>query len=270
MTDTTPLFSPFTLNNGVEIRNRLVVTPMTHYASNPDGTLSDEEQAFLTGRADDFGIFITAATLVHPSGKAFVGQPCAYDESHLASLTKIASIIKQGGAKPILQIHHGGYQSLAQFGEVIAPSAMDDGTQSARAMSVDEIQAIIKGFGVATDLAIRAGFDGVEIHGANNYLIQQFFSPQANKRDDEWGGSLENRLRFPKCVIKTVNDVKAKHNKPEFIVGYRFSPEEAGDDGLTMADTFDLIDALVHEPLQYLQSLCGIFIKRQDVGQTPI
>lgn len=127
MTDTTPLFSPFTLNNGVEIRNRLVVTPMTHYASNPDGTLSDEEQAFLTGRADDFGIFITAATLVHPSGKAFVGQPCAYDESHLASLTKIASIIKQGGAKPILQIHHGGYQSLAQFGEVIAPSAMDDG-----------------------------------------------------------------------------------------------------------------------------------------------
>lgn len=88
MTDTTPLFSPFTLNNGVEIRNRLVVTPMTHYASNPDGTLSDEEQAFLTGRADDFGIFITAATLVHPSGKAFVGQPCAYDESHLASLTK--------------------------------------------------------------------------------------------------------------------------------------------------------------------------------------
>lgn len=95
MTDTTPLFSPFTLNNGVEIRNRLVVTPMTHYASNPDGTLSDEEQAFLTGRADDFGIFITAATLVHPSGKAFVGQPCAYDESHLASLTKIASIISK-------------------------------------------------------------------------------------------------------------------------------------------------------------------------------
>lgn len=266
MTDTTPLFSPFTLNNGVEIRNRLVVTPMTHYASNPDGTLSDEEQAFLTGRADDFGIFITAATLVHPSGKAFVGQPCAYDESHLASLTKIASIIKQGGAKPILQIHHGGYQSLAQFGEVIAPSAMDDGIQSARAMSVDEIQAIIKGFGVATDLAIRAGFDGVEIHGANNYLIQQFFSPQANKRDDEWGGSLENRLRFPKCVIKTVNDVKAKHNKPEFIVGYRFSPEEAGDDGLTMADTFDLIDALVHEPLQYLHVSLWDFYKKARRG----
>lgn len=266
MTDTTPLFTPFTLNNGVEIKNRLVVTPMTHYASNPDGTLSDEERAFLTGRSDDFGLFITAATLVHPSGKAFVGQPSAYDESHLASLTETANIIKKGGAKAILQIHHGGYQSLTQFGEVIAPSDMDNGKQSAKAMSVDEIQAVIAGFGVATDLAIRAGFDGVEIHGANNYLIQQFFSPQANKRDDEWGGSLENRLRFPKAVIKTVNDVKAKHDKAEFIVGYRFSPEEAGDDGLTMADAFDLIDVLVDEPLQYLHVSLWDFYKKARRG----
>ncbi|STZ07569.1 NADH oxidase [Moraxella caprae] len=266
MTDTTPLFTPFTLNNGVEIKNRLVVAPMTHYASNPDGTLSDEERAFLTGRSDDFGLFITAATLVHPSGKAFVGQPSAYNESHLASLTKTANIIKKGGTKAILQIHHGGYQSLAQFGEVIAPSDMDSGKQSARAMSVDEIQAVITGFGVATDLAIRAGFDGVEIHGANNYLIQQFFSPQTNKRDDEWGGSLENRLRFPKAVIKTVNETKAKHNKAEFIVGYRFSPEEAGDDGLTMADTFDLMDALVDEPLQYLHVSLWDFYKKARRG----
>lgn len=80
------------------------------------------------------------------------------------------------------------------------------------------------------------------------------------------GGSLENRLRFPKCVIKTVNDVKAKHNKPEFIVGYRFSPEKAGDDGLTMADTFDLIDALVHEPLQYLHVSLWDFYKKARRG----
>ncbi|MCP3897723.1 MAG: NADH-dependent flavin oxidoreductase, partial [Moraxella sp.] len=99
--------APFVLNNGVTVPNRLVVAPMTHYASNPDGTLSDEERDFLMGRSDDFGLFITAATLVHPTGKAFVGQPCAYDEQHLQSLTQIADIIKKGGAKAILQIHHG-------------------------------------------------------------------------------------------------------------------------------------------------------------------
>ncbi len=267
MTDVPALFTPFTLNNGVEIRNRLVVAPMTHYASNPDGTLSDEERDFITGRADDFGMFITAATLVHPSGKAFIGQPCAYDERHLPSLIQIADMIKQGGAKAILQIHHGGYQSLPKFvGEVIAPSQVANDNYQARAMRVDEIRAVIDGFGVATDLAIRAGFDGVEIHGANNYLIQQFFSPQSNRRTDEWGGSLENRLRFPREVIRVVNAVKERHGNADFIIGYRFSPEEAGDDGLTMADSFDLIDALVDEPLQYLHVSLWDFYKKARRG----
>lgn len=266
MTDISALFTPFTLNNGVQINNRLVVAPMTHYASNPDGTLSDEEREFLRGRGDDFGLFITAATLVHPSGKAFVGQPCAYDESHLASLSEVANIIKAGGAKAILQIHHGGYQSLPQFGGVIAPSDVDDGKHTARAMSVDEIKAVIDGFGEATKLAIQAGFDGVEIHGANNYLIQQFFSPQSNKRDDEWGGSLPNRLRFVNAVIDTVNATKTKHHKEDFIVGYRFSPEEAGEDGLTMSDSFDLIDNLVHKNLQYLHISLWDFYKKARRG----
>lgn len=129
-------------------------------------------------------------------------------------------------------------------------------------MSSEEIRAVIDGFGVATDLAIRAGFDGVEIHGANNYLIQQFFSRQSNKRTDEWGGNLENRLRFPRAVIGAANAAKARHDKADFIVGYRFSPEEAGDDGLTMADSFDLIDALVNEPLQYLHVSLWDFYKK--------
>lgn len=266
MNNTNNILTPFVLNNGVKVPNRLVVAPMTHYASNPDGTLSDEERDFLVGRSDDFGLFITAATLVHPSGKAFFGQPCAYDEQYLPSLTQIADIIKKGGAKAILQIHHGGHQSLAEFGEVIAPSAMDNGKQIARAMTVDEIRAVINGFGVATDLAIRAGFDGVEIHGANNYLIQQFFSPQSNQRDDEWGGSLENRLRIVDAAIQMVDEVRAKHAKPDFIVGYRLSPEEAGEQGLTMADCFDLIDYLVQQPLQYLHVSLWDFYKKARRG----
>ena len=82
------------------------------------------------------------------------------------------------------------------------------------------------------------GFDGVEIHGANNYLIQQFFSAQSNRRTDAWGGSLQNRLRFPLAVVDAVTAVRDRHAKPEFIIGYRFSPEEPGENGITMADTF--------------------------------
>ena len=85
----TPLFQPYTLNNGIEIKNRLVVAPMTHYASNPDGSVSEEELAFLQRRAQNFGLFITAATLVSPEGKAFPGQPYAISAADLPSLKTV-------------------------------------------------------------------------------------------------------------------------------------------------------------------------------------
>ncbi|MDH9219053.1 hypothetical protein PYL83_07340 [Moraxella lacunata] len=97
-------------------------------------------------------------------------------------------------------------------------------------------------------------------------LFSSFSRPKPTNEMMSGGGSLQNRLRFPKAVIKTVNDVKAKHDKAEFIVGYRFSPEEAGDDGLTMADAFDLIDALVDEPLQYLHVSLWDFYKKARRG----
>lgn len=96
-----PLFQPYTLNNGIVIKNRLVVAPMTHYGSHADGSISDEERAFLRGRAADFGLFITAATLVSPEGKTFHGQPYAFDEAHLPSLrAKRRRLSKRRARKP--------------------------------------------------------------------------------------------------------------------------------------------------------------------------
>ena len=106
----------------------------------------------------------------------------------------------------------------------------------------------------------------MEIHGANNYLIQQFFSAQSNRRTDAWGGSLQNRLRFPLAVVDAVTAVRDRHAKPEFIIGYRFSPEEPGENGITMADTFALIDALVQKPLQYLHVSLWDFYKKARRG----
>lgn len=266
-----PLFQSYTLNNGVSIKNRLVVAPMTHYASNPDGSLSHEEAQFLEGRAENFGMFIAAATLVSPEGKAFVGQPEAIGEEDLESLKKVAQMIQAQGAKAILQIHHGGRLALKALigdAEIVVPSVNrddknDDGLHELTAL---EIERIIQDFANATDLAIKAGFDGIEIHGANNYLVQQFYSAKTNRRQDEWGGSLEKRMRFPLAIVDAVAKVKDQHQRNDFIIGYRFSPEEPGDDGLTMVETFALIDALVEKPLQYLHISLWDFFKNARRG----
>ena len=263
----TPLFQPYTLNNGIEIKNRLVVAPMTHYASNPDGSVSEEELAFLQRRAQNFGLFITAATLVSPEGKAFPGQPYAISAADLPSLKTVAKTLQDQGAKAILQIHHGGQLALKNLiGEADVVTASNNPERHARALIETEIVSIINAFANATELAIQAGFDGVEIHGANNYLIQQFFSAETNRRNDQWGGSLENRLRFPLAVIDAVSTVKVRSGRNDFILGYRFSPEEPGDNGLTMQDTFALIDALVEKPLQYLHVSLWDFYKKARRG----
>ena len=258
-----PLFQTYTLNNGVTIKNRLAVAPMTHFGSQADGLISDQERTFLCNRAGDMGLFITAATLVQKDGKAFHGQPEATGEHCLDSLKETAQILQQQGAKAILQIHHGGSKAIDDLLDGLDKiSASASEVEHAREATAEEVEALIASYAQAADLALRAGFDGVEIHGANGYLIQQFYSAQSNRRNDQWGGSLENRMRFPLAVIDAVVAVREKHQRDDFIIGYRFSPEEPGDDGLTMTETGALIDALVQKPLQYLHVSLWEFDKK--------
>ena len=268
-----PLFQTYTLNNGVTIKNRLVVAPMTHFGSQADGLISDQERTFLSNRAGDMGMFITAATLVQKDGKAFHGQPEATGEHCLDSLKETAQILQQQGAKAILQIHHGGSKAIDDLLDGLDKiSASANEAEHAREATAEEVEALIASYAQAADLALRAGFDGVEIHGANGYLIQQFYSAQSNRRNDQWGGSVENRMRFPLAVVDAVVAVREKHQRDDFIIGYRFSPEEPGDDGLTMTETGALIDALVQKPLQYLHVSLWEFDKKirrgGDTAQT--
>lgn len=268
-----PLFQTYTLNNGVIIKNRLAVAPMTHFGSQADGLISDQERTFLSNRAGDMGMFITAATLVQKDGKAFHGQPEATGEHCLDSLKETAQILQQQGAKAILQIHHGGSKAIDDLLDGLDKiSASASEAEHAREATAEEVEALIASYAQAADLALRAGFDGVEIHGANGYLIQQFYSAQSNRRNDQWGGSLENRMRFPLAIVDAVVAVREKHQRDDFIIGYRFSPEEPGDDGLTMTETGALIDALVQKPLQYLHVSLWEFDKKirrgGDTAQT--
>ncbi|MGB3368414.1 MAG: hypothetical protein WBA54_13045, partial [Acidaminobacteraceae bacterium] len=115
----------------------------------------------------------------------------------------------------------------------------------------------IKSFKEAAIRAHKCGFDGIEIHGANTYLLQQYFSPHSNRREDEWGGSLENRVKFPLAVVGACMDAKEEIDNKDFVIGYRFSPEENSNPGITLEDTDFLVDSLCDTNLDYLHVSLG-------------
>ncbi|MBV7505344.1 NADH-dependent flavin oxidoreductase [Bacillus sp. sid0103] len=252
-----PLFKSFTIGKGIQLKNRIVMAPMTNFSSNPDGTVSDAEVKYYERRSNGVGMVITACTYVTMNGKGFHGEFGGDRDELIPSLRRLASAIKEKGAKAILQIFHGGRQVPSELvdGDVVSASAIPsegEGKPVPRALTETEIESIIRDFGETTRRAIEAGYDGVEIHGANGYLIQQFFSPHSNRREDRWGGTLEKRLTFPLAVVDEVKRVVAEYGKESFLVGYRFSPEEPETPGITMADTLALIDALAEKDLDYL------------------
>ncbi|GGG03203.1 NADH-dependent flavin oxidoreductase [Paenibacillus abyssi] len=253
-----PLFESFVFNSGVELKNRIVMAPMTNFSSNEDGTVSDAEVEYYARRSNGVGMVVTACTYVTPNGKGFPGEFAGDSDDMIPSLQRLAANIKEKGAKAVLQIFHGGRQvppNLVPDGDVVSASAVASSENAGvepRALTESEVEAIIRDFGQATRRAIEAGYDGVEIHGANGYLIQQFFSPHSNRREDRWGGDLEKRLTFPLAVVDEVKRVVAEHAKGPFLVGYRLSPEEAETPGITMSDTLRLVDALADKQLDYI------------------
>jgi 2,4-dienoyl-CoA reductase-like NADH-dependent reductase (Old Yellow Enzyme family) len=264
-----PLFETLTFKNGIQLKNRIVMAPMTNWSSNPDGTVTEAEVNYYARRSSGVGLVITACTYVTANGKGFHGEFGGDRDELIPSLQKLATAIKEQGAKAILQIFHGGRQvppELVPDGDIVSASnipAEGNGKPVPRELSDQEVNSIIRDFGETTRRAIEAGFDGVEIHGANGYLIQQFFSPHSNRRNDRWGGNLEKRLTFPIAVVNEVKRVVAENAKRPFIVGYRFSPEEAETPGITMADTLVLIDELAKKDLDYLH------VSLQDFWSTP-
>ncbi|MFD1178627.1 NADH-dependent flavin oxidoreductase [Paenibacillus puldeungensis] len=255
------LFESLTFRNGITLRNRIVMAPMTTWASNDDYTVSEDEVKYYRKRVNGIGLVITGCTHVQPNGIGFTNEFAAYDDKFIPSLRKLADAAKSGGAPVLLQIFHAGNKALPDLtpnGDVVSSSAVEtEATAFApsvlpRELSHDEILEVILAFGETTRRAIEAGFDGVEVHGAHGFLIQNFFSPFYNRREDQWGGSMENRLRFPLEVVKVIKNTINKHATKPFIFGYRISPEEQG--GYGMEEAYELIDRLVEQGLDYIHA----------------
>ena len=258
------LFDKYILNNKVQVPGLLIIAPLTLLGSNSDGSISSEERNYLNQRAKNIGLYILGATAVSQEGISFPNMPRALNDNDIPSLSERAKIIKDQGTLAINQLFHGGSLADSKYSgtNAIAVSAdmynkgltkkdIKNGIEK-KQLNNDDILRIINDFAKATELSIKAGYDGIEIHGANNYLIQQFYSGYYNKRTDEWGGSLEKRMKFPLEVVDACCKIRDKYNKPEFIIGYRLSPEEPFEDGITMTETLALVRALVKKPIQYI------------------
>ncbi|EPP6464738.1 NADH-dependent flavin oxidoreductase [Escherichia coli] len=258
------LFSPFMLTEKIKLRNRIVMAPMTTWSANPDGTISEQELEFYKRRSQNVGLVITGCTYVTPSGIGFTHEFAAYDDRFINSLEKLAAAAKSGGAPAILQIFHAGNKAIPELvpnNDVISASAssvksgdfMKRVVQS-REMTENEIQETIRAFGDVTKRAIKAGFDGIELHGAHGFLLQNFFSPLFNQRNDRWGGDLEGRMRFPLAVLQEVKNVVYEYATKPFAIGYRISPEESATGGLRIEDTYKLLERLISSGISYIHT----------------
>jgi 2,4-dienoyl-CoA reductase-like NADH-dependent reductase (Old Yellow Enzyme family) len=235
----TDLFQPMTLTRGPAWRNRFMLAPLTNLQSHPDGTLSDDEFNWLTYRAEGgFGLVMTCAAHVQRIGQGFPGQLGVFGDEHLPGLTRLAARIKSFGAVASVQLHHAGLRSPKELtGEApVGPS--EDADTGTRALSTAEVEQLTEDFIAAAERAERAGFDGVELHGAHGYILCAFISPETNRREDRYGGSPENRARILFDIIKGVRT----RTRPDFQLGVRISPERFG---LVFAEQLALAERLL-------------------------
>lgn len=213
------LFSPLTLRE-VTFKNRIFVSPMCQYSSE-DGMPSDWHLVHLGSRAVGGSALVMAeATAVSPEGRITPADAGIWSDRHAAAFRRITDFIRSQNAVPAIQIAHAGRKAStaapsegghpltgAEGGwETLAPSAVpfDERHPTPRAMSAGDIEAVTEQFVEAARRSREAGFDAVEIHMAHGYLLHEFLSPLSNRRDDDWGGSLENRMRLPLAIARAV------------------------------------------------------------------
>ncbi|MBT61077.1 MAG: NADH:flavin oxidoreductase [Euryarchaeota archaeon] len=242
---------------GLVSKNRAVLAAMTNKQSNEDGTLSDEEIRWLARRANDgFGITTTAAANVTEKGRGWEGEMGVWSDIHLPGLTRMANELNNAGTISLVQLFHGGMRAPFKLNGV-QPVSASENTESGmdglmtRSLTDEEVHSMVKSF---TDAAVRcekAGFHGVEIHGAHSYLICQFLGTVTNRRIDDWGGDLQGRSRFLQAIISSVREATGD----DFLIVVRISPI-IEKHGITLEDSLELASILCEMDIDALHISC--------------
>lgn len=236
---------PLRLRCGAVVPHRAVLAPLTNLQSHGDGTLSREERAWLLRRArGGFGWIMTCAAYVSEQGKAWDGQLGVADTAHADALGDLGPAIRGEGPLALVQLHHAGAKAT------LSPDPISTGgPDGARAATPEDLDHLVASY---VDAALRcqdAGFDGVEVHGANGYVFTQFLAPLDNPRTDAWGGGLPGRAKLLRDTVRAVR----RAVRPDFVVGVRISPVDVWTQrGLCLADTERLVPWLADDGIDFL------------------
>jgi NADPH2 dehydrogenase len=227
------LFSEFLLK-GLPVKNRIVFPPVVcfHYALSDGFVTARNLDHYRQIAAGGSGIIITEATSVWKEGRLAPFQLGIWSDEHIHGMSQIAATVKSCGAISLLQIHHAGLLTNEQVSPVAKAPSADEKNPRSSALTGDEIRQIGQAFIQAAGRAQKAGFHGVELHGAHGYLLNQFASSLFNKRDDKYGGGTEKNLTFATDIIKGIRNMCGN----DFIIGYRLGANSPTlEDGIAIA-----------------------------------
>lgn len=254
------LFSPITINNR-QLRNRCIVPAMVMNLCDEDGSCTERFAAYHEAKAKGgFAMIITedfAITNVAGKGHQYIGG--LWKDEHIPGFKEYTDRLHKWGALSIVQLHHPGRQiGVIDADTPWAPSAIPcpfSPDMMPHEMTQAEIKLVVKQFGQAAARAKAAGFDGCELHGAHGYLIEEFMSPYSNKRTDEYGGDLCNRMRF---ALEIIHEVREQTGS-DFIIGYKLSSDEWVSGGLTIEDTKAYVPFLEEAGVDYFGVSVGVY-----------
>lgn len=254
------LSDPLTFK-GLELKNRIVMPPMANDFSGADGEVNDRHLEHYRARAGaDVGLMIIEHSYVNPAGKMTVKQLGIHEDGLVPGLKTLADAIREAGSKSAIQLAHAGANTSSEVCgcQPLGPSdvAMPGRKEAPRPLTEEELAGLVDDYRQAARRAREAGFDSIEIHGAHGFLLSEFVSAHSNRREDRYGGSQENRLRFPLEVITAVREQVG----PDFPLLYRFGASDFLEDGLSLEEAQQVAPKLVDAGIDLLDisgGLCG-------------
>ena len=252
------IFQSIQLTPSVSIKNRLAVAPMTTQQSLPNGELSQQEFNWLSRLSEDgYGLIISCAAAISKTSIAFYNQLSFADHLDITLLAELAQKMKSNGSVNLIQLCHAGSRAITELTHQKAKSASSytipniPNFESPEELTQEEIKEITLDFVKAAKRAQVAGFDGIELHGANGYLFTQFISTMTNLRTDEYGGSLENRARLARQVVRACREAVG----PNFVIGFRLSFEGMGSEtGLDIDENIQISNWLKADGINYIHA----------------
>lgn len=252
------LFEPFKIGS-IEIRNRFIRSATTSYWSDKRGIIRSEIIDLYRKLAKGgVGLIVKGHLYVKDSGKAHVGMAGISNDYHVPKLRELTDEVHKNDGKIIAQLNHGGIYSVV---DRAGPSEYVVGGYRTRVLSSEEIQNIIEAFGKAAERAIAAGFDGVQIHGAHGYLISQFLSRLVNRRADEWGGKLENRMH----LLLEIYDAIIARIGGSIPVMLKINCDDFSPNGFTIEDSVKVAEAVCKRGLQAIEVSGGGIGRQEDL-----